>query len=207
MAGQPISNEDIKKIVRKGTLNLKIVPVLCGAAFRNKGVQKLIDAVVDFLPSPLDLLPMKGIDPNTGKPEERPASVEAPFSALVFKVQSDLHIGLLHYLRVYSGKIDSGQKVRVVPTMKIERVGRIIMLHANKKEDVESISVGEIGAVVGLKDCRTGYTLTDLDDPIAFEPMTFPEPVVFVAIEPKTKYDDEKLQTSLGALSLEDPDV
>ncbi len=200
-----ISPADIRRAIRRGTLKLKIVPVLCGTALKNKGVQKLLDAVVDFLPSPIDLPATKGFDPKTSREKHRPVDINAPFSALVFKVQTDTHIGLLFYIRVYSGKISSGDKVLVVPTMRTERIGRIILLHANKKEDVDSISVGEIGAVVGLKECKTGYTLTDAGDPIAFEPMTFPEPVVFVAIEPKTKYDDEKLQTSLQALSIEDP--
>ncbi len=205
MNGEIIGPEAIRRVIRRGTLHLKIVPVLCGSAFKNKGVQKLLDAVVDYLPAPTDMPPIKGVDPETNQEKERRADEKGPFSALVFKVQTDPHIGLLYSIRVYSGTIAAGEKVLVVPKMRSERIARIILLHANKREDVDSISAGEIGAVVGLKEAKTGFTLTDADDPIAFEPMTFPEPVVFVAIEPKTKYDDEKLQTSLQALSMEDP--
>ncbi len=201
----PIEKEKIKSVIRKGTINLHFFPVLCGSALKNKGIQPLIDAVLDFLPSPLDLPPAEGINPETGKKELRRPLVEEPFSALLFKAQTDLHLGLLYYIRVYSGTINQGDKVRLFPPNRVDRVGRLYLMHANKKDETPSLSVGEIGVVSGLRESKTGYTLCSPRHPISYEPMKFPEPVVFVSLEPKTKMDDEKLEDALKYLQTEDP--
>jgi elongation factor G len=199
----PVSK--IKSAIRKGTINLRFYPVLCGAALKNMGVQKLLDAVLDFLPSPIDLPPVKGTNPETMKEEVREPSVDAPFSALLFKAQTDIHLGLIYYARVYSGRLSSGDKVLVYPPGRVDRVGRILYMHANKREEAKILTVGEIGVVTGLRECKTGYTICAVKHPISFESMKFPEPVIFVSLEPKTKMDDAKLDDTLKYLQIEDP--
>ena len=184
---------------------MKIFPVICGASFKNKGVQPMLDAVVDYLPSPLDIPPIKGINPETGEPDTRPADPKAPFSALAFKIMNDKFVGQLVFVRVYSGTLDSGSGVYNSTRDRKERVGRLVRMHANDREDIESVSAGDIAAVVGLKDTRTGDTLCDPNKTIVLESMDFPTPVIAVAIEPKTKADEEKLGLSLARLALEDP--
>lgn len=205
LAGEKISEADIKSAIRKGTLELRIVPVFCGAALRNKGIQKLLDGIVDYLPSPLDIPPAKGFNPKTNKEELRPVDPRAPFSALVFKLAFDSQRGMLSYIRIYSGRVKSGDVVMAVPKMKRVRIPRLTVVHANRVQEVAELGAGEIGVVIGLKEVQTGDTLTDLAQPIAFEPIKPPEPVVFLAIEPKTKADDEKLHTALQTMAIEDP--
>ena len=200
-----IAPEQIRAAVRASTLAMKHVPVLCGASFKNKGVQPLLDGVVDYLPSPLDIPPMQGINPETREPATRLASDGEPFTALAFKLMNDPFVGQLTFLRVYAGTLSSGSHVYNSTQQKKERVGRLLRMHANKREEIESVGAGDIAAVVGLKFARTGDTLCDANKPIVLEAMDFPEPVISVAIEPKTKADDEKLSLSLGRLALEDP--
>jgi elongation factor G len=205
LAGEKVSPEEIKAAVRAGTISMKLFPVICGASFKNKGVQPMLDAVVDYLPSPLDIPPLDGVNPETGLHETRAADGKAPFSALAFKIMNDPFVGQLTFVRVYSGTLDSGTGVYNSTRDKKERIGRLVRMHANKREEIESISAGDIAAVVGLKDTRTGDTLCDPDKPIVLESMDFPAPVIAVAIEPKTKADDEKLGQSLARLAMEDP--
>ncbi|MEO0074318.1 MAG: elongation factor G, partial [candidate division WOR-3 bacterium] len=205
LADIPLSPADLQSALRRGTLERRIVPVLCGSALRNKGIQKLLDAIVAYLPSPCDIPPARGVNPKTGEPELRPADSTAPFSGLVFKLQSDAQRGMLSYIRVYSGRLKPGDVVMSIPAMKRVRVPKLAVMHANRLTEVDSLSAGEIGAIVGLKDSRTGITLADLHHPVAFEAMRFPEPVVSLAIEPKTRADAERLQQTLEMLSLEDP--
>jgi elongation factor G len=205
VAGTEITTEEIRAAVRKGTMLMKVFPVVCGASFKNKGVQALLDAVIDFLPSPLDIPPVQGIHPETRETEERKASDDEPFSALAFKIMNDQHVGQLVFLRVYSGTLEAGSGVYNSTKDKKERVGRLLRMHANKKEEVESIAAGDIAAAIGLKLTTTGDTLCDPDRPIVLESMTFPEPVIAVAIEPKTRADEEKLGVALSRLALEDP--
>jgi elongation factor G len=186
-------------------LAIAITPVLCGSSFKNKGVQPLLDAVVDLLPSPLDVQPAAGTLPGTEEEVVREADPNGPFSALAFKVMSDPYVGRLTYLRVYSGTMASGTGIVNATKDRKERVGRLLMMHANHREDVDSVSAGDIVAAVGLKSTTTGDTLTDTADPVILERMTFPEPVIHLAIEPKTKQDQEKLTTALQRLSDEDP--
>jgi len=200
-----LSAEDLKKGVRAATISSKIVPVMCGSAFKNKGVQVLLDAIVDYLPSPKELPPVKGLNPKTGEDEEREAKDEAPFSALAFKIMSDPYVGRLTYFRVYSGTLTSGSYLFNSSKEKKERIGRILQMHANKREEIKEITAGDIAAAVGLKDTSTGDTLCSDNRPIILESIKFPEPVIYVAIEPKTKADQEKLGMSLGRLSEEDP--
>jgi len=200
-----ISPDDIKAALRTGTIAMKLVPVLCGASFKNKGVQALLDAVVDYLPSPLDIPPMQSVNPENQENEVRLADDAEPFSALAFKLMNDPYVGQLTFLRVYSGTLASGSYVYNSTKEKRERVGRLLRMHANKREEVESISAGDIAAAVGLKFTTTGDTLCDPDRPIVLESMDFPEPVIAVAIEPKTKADEEQLGRSLARLALEDP--
>ena len=195
----------LRAAARAGTLSMKHVPVICGASFKNKGVQPLLDAVVDYLPSPLDIPAVQGINPETMEPETRQASDGEPFTALAFKLMNDPFVGQLTFLRVYAGTLASGMHVYNSTQQKKERVGRLLRMHANKREEIESVGAGDIAAVVGLKFARTGDTLCDADRPIVLEAMDFPEPVISVAIEPKTKADEEKLSLSMGRLALEDP--
>jgi elongation factor G len=205
MNGETLTPADVNSALRKATLALKVVPVLCGSAFRNKGIQRILDAVIDYLPSPTEVPPIKGVNPKTELEETRPNDPRGNFSALVFKIATDPHRGFLSYIRVYSGKVKSGDTVMVVPLMEKVRIAKLLIMHANDKEEVEMLKAGEIGAAVGLKEVRTGYTLTNFQHPIAFEPMTFPDPVVNLAIEPKSKADETKLGGALQALAIEDP--
>jgi elongation factor G len=205
LGDQKIPREEIQAAVRAGTLAMKVVPVVCGASFKNKGVQPLLDAVVDYLPSPLDIPPVQGVNPETREPEVRTASDTEPFAALAFKLMNDPYVGQLTFLRVYSGTVEAGEHVYNSFQQKRERIGRLLRMHANKREEIEAVSAGDIAAAVGLKFARTGDTLCDPDHPIVLESMDFPEPVISVAIEPKTKADDERLGMSLGRLALEDP--
>ena len=202
--GKPVDNDDIRKALRKGTLRAEVVPVLCGAALRNKGVQKVLDAIVDYLPSPVDLPPVAGVNPDTGSKETRRPSDDEPFSALAFKIMSDPYVGKLTYLRVYSGRIKSGTNVWNARGHK-ERNTKLLLMHANKREELGHALTGDIVAAVGIKKTVTGDTLCEYDYPIMFESMVFPEPVIRVAIEPKTRADQEKLESSLNRLSEEDP--
>lgn len=202
---KPIEEIEIKNALRKATLEVKVVPVLCGAAFKNKGVQKLLDAVIDFLPSPLDLPGVKGINPNTGKEETREVSDTQPLTALAFKVVSDPYVGRLTYIRVYSGSLKTGQAVWNSRIQRKERIQRLLLMHANKREDITEVYAGDIVACIGLKQTFTGDTLCDTQKPIVLEMMRFPVPVIFIAIEPKTKADQDKLWESLTKLSEEDP--
>jgi len=203
--GQPLEEKEIKKVLRKAMLDNLIVPVLCGAAFKNKGVQKLLDAIVDYLPSPLDIPPVRGEDPKTGEEKIRKTSDGEPLAALSFKVVSDPHVGKLTYFRMYSGVLKKGSYVYNVSTGKKERVGRLLQMHANDRQDIAEVYAGDIAAAVGLKDTGTGDTLCNEKDQIILESMTFPEPVISMAIEPKTKADRDKLQTAMQRLQQEDP--
>src|ERR671922_962962 len=205
VGGESISVEELKAAVRKGTIAMKLFPVICGASFKNKGVQALLDAVIDYLPSPLDIPPVQGINPETKGSEERKAADDAPFSALAFKIMNDQHVGQLVFLRVYSGTLSASSGVLNSTKDRKERVGRLRRMHANKREEVDAIAAGDIAAAIGLKYTTTGDTLCDADKPIVLESMTFPEPVIAVAIEPKTRADEEKLGVALGRLALEDP--
>jgi elongation factor G len=200
-----VTPEMLRRALRKATLDMSVVPVLCGTAFKNKGVQPLLDAVVDYLPSPLDVPPVHGVDPRTENELSRRASTEEPFAALAFKVMSDPYVGKLTYVRVYSGQLKSGDRVLNTTTGKTERAGRILQMHANHREEREEIAAGEIAAVVGFKQTTTGDTLAVDSAPIRLESMQFPEPVISVAIEPKTKSDQDKLGTGLQRLAEEDP--
>ncbi len=203
--GEKVTEEEIRRAIRRGTLEVKITPVLCGSSFKNKGVQPLLDSVVDFLPSPLDLPPVSGIHPETGKEVERKPDENEPFVALAFKVMVDPYVGRLTFFRVYSGKLKAGSYVYNATKGKEERVSRILLMHANKREEREMAAAGEIVAAIGLKVTATGDTLCDKNFPIILEKMVFPEPVINVAIEPKTKADQDKLSTVLSKLSEEDP--
>ena len=206
---QEVPSDLLRAAIRKATLDLSITPVLCGSSFKNKGVQPLLDAVIDFLPSPLDVPPVDGHEPVKGDEEDRPAVRNAddsePFAALAFKIMADPFVGKLTYFRVYSGKLEAGSRVLNVTTGRTERIGRILMMHANDREDVQEIYAGDIAAAVGIKQVVTGDTLAAPDRPIKLENITFPEPVIKVAIEPKTKADQEKMSVALGRLAEEDP--
>ena len=203
--GDPLKPENIKRAVRTGTNQMRMTPVLCGSAFKNKGVQPLLDAVVDFLPSPLDVPEVEGVDPTSGKTRNCPASDEEPFSALAFKIMADPFAGQLTYFRVYSGRLATGSYVYNVTQSKRERIGRLLKMHANKREDIDVVYAGDIAAAVGMKGARTGDTLSDEKRQILLEVIKFPEPVISMAVEPKTKQDLEKLGFSLEKLSQEDP--
>lgn len=205
LEGEGVTAQQLKSAIRTGTLRSAITPVLCGSAFRNKGIQLLLDAVVDYLPSPLDLPPVTGAIPGSGGETSRGASDDEPFSALVFKVMTDAYVGKLAYLRVYSGTLKTGSYVYNATKDKRERIGRILRMHANSREDVTEVFTGDIVAAVGLRDAGTGDTLCDEKHPIVLESMDVPEPVISVAVEPKTKADDDKLSISLAKLSEEDP--
>lgn len=200
-----ISPEDIMQVVRKATLEMRITPVLCGASYQNIGVQLLLDAIVNYLPNPNDILPVKGINPFTGKEEERNAETSAPLSALVFKIATDPFVGRIGFVKVYSGVLKAGEQVLNTTANKKERISRLFQLHANKQNPVDTLEAGDIGAIVGLKQVRTGDTLCVETHPIILETIQFPEPVINMAIEPKTQDDVEKLISSLQKLAEEDP--
>ncbi len=206
LGDEDVSVADIRRALRKGTLENHCVPILNGSAFKNKGVQPMLDAVVDFLPSPIDLPPTVGTKPGKDEPLERKPDDSEPFSALAFKIMTDPYVGKLTYLRVYSGTLEKGDTViNTTKGMKRERLGRLLLMHANNREDLDTIRTGDIVAAVGLKQVTTGDTLSDPGQPIQLETLTFPEPVIHVAVEPKTKADQEKLGKALYALSEEDP--
>ncbi|CAM4214525.1 elongation factor G [Lederbergia lenta] len=205
LEGEEISNEELKNAIREATLKVEFYPVLCGTAFKNKGVQKVLDAVIDYLPAPTDIAEMKGIVPGTDEEVLRPADDNAPFSALAFKVMTDPFVGRLTFFRVYSGTLDSGSYVQNSTKGKRERVGRILQMHANHREEISIVHSGDIAAAVGLKDTGTGDTLCDEKNLVILESMEFPEPVISVAIEPKSKADQDKMGTALGKLQEEDP--
>jgi elongation factor G len=194
----------LKKLIRKGTLNFSFVPVLCGSAFKNKGVQPLLDAVIDYLPSPLDIPPVEGVKPGTDEADTREASDNAPFSALAFKIMNDPFVGTLTFARIYSGKLEKGTVSNSVKDKK-EKIGRMLLMHANNREDIETAYAGDIVAIAGLKETTTGDTLCDPAKPIILERMEFPDPVIEVAVEPKTKADQEKMGIALNRLAAEDP--
>ena len=202
---EPIAEAEINRALRKATLDLKVFPVLCGSSFKNKGVQKLLDAVVDYLPSPIDLPPVDGIEPHTGKKISLNSSPDEPFSGLVFKIITDPYVGKLAYFRVYSGKLKAGSYVYNSAKDKNERISRLLLMHSNKKNDIREAQAGDIVAGVGFKFTSTGDTICDKDHPIILEQMIFPEPVISIAIEPKTKADQDKLSNALARLADEDP--
>ncbi len=205
LAGEALSVAELKSALREATIAQKITPVLCGSAFKNKGVQPLLDAVVDYLPSPADIPPVKGINPDDESFIERKASDDEPFSALIFKIMTDPYVGQLAFFRVYSGHIESGTAVLNTTKGNTERIGRLLKMHANKREEIKEVWAGDIGAAVGLRSVTTGDTICDKDEPIVLETMSFPEPVIAVAIEPKTKADQEKMGVALAKLMQEDP--
>jgi elongation factor G len=205
LEGEELTVEEIVYGIRKATLAVKIIPVLCGSSFKNKGVQLLLDAIVNYLPSPTDVPPIKGIDPETGEEDKRVSSDDQPFSALAFKITTDPYVGSLTFFRVYSGILKSGSYVFNSTKNKKERIGRILQMHANRREEISQVSTGDIAAAIGLKNTSTGDTLCDEKKPIILESMVFPEPVIDVAIEPKTKVDQEKLTIALQKLADEDP--
>jgi elongation factor G len=205
LSGGAITDQELKEALRRATLSTLVQPVLCGSAFRNKGVQPLIDAVVDYLPSPKDIPSIDGLCPDSGERVERRTDDDEPFSALVFKITTDPFVGQLAYARVYSGSIRTGDKVLNATSGKMERVGRILKMHANKREELDHVNSGDIAALVGLRKVTTGDTICDRAHPIVLEAMSFPEPVIAVSIEPRSKADQAKLAVSLGKLMQEDP--
>ncbi len=204
-AGEDISADEMKKALRKATIANTIVPVVCGTSYRNKGVQKLLDAIIDYMPAPTDIPHIKGINPDTDEEEERPSSDDAPFAALAFKIMTDPYVGKLCFFRVYSGSIGAGETALNTEKGQRERFGRILQMHANERKDIERVYAGDIAAVVGTKNTTTGDTLCDEKHPIILESMEFPEPVIKVAIEPKTKSGQEKMGIALAKLAEEDP--
>ncbi len=205
LAGEEVPTAKIRAAIRKATIANEMVPVTCGTSYRNKGVQKLLDAIVDYMPSPLDIPPIKGVNPKTDEEDERPADDNAPFSALAFKIMTDPYVGRLSFFRVYSGHLTTGSSVLNSTKNVKERIGRILQMHANHREDIEEVFSGDIEAAVGLKNTTTGDTLCDEKAPIILESMEFPEPVIRVAIEPKTKAGQEKMAIALAKLAEEDP--
>jgi len=203
--GHSLTPEEIRRAIRAGTISMKVTPVLCGSAFKNKGVQQILDAVVDYLPSPLDIPPVVGVEPSSGKEVKRQANDDEPFAALAFKIMTDPFAGQLTYFRVYSGTLKTGVPVYNIRKGTKERIGRLLKMHANKREDIDAVYAGDIAAAVGLKGASTGDTLCDPKHPVLLEVMKFPEPVIAMAIEPKTKQDQEKLGFSLQKLAQEDP--
>ena len=203
--GQELTEEEIKRTIRKSTIDNTMVPVCCGTSYKNKGVQKLLDAIVDYMPSPLDVPHIKGVNPETGEEDERPSSDDEPFAALAFKIATDPFVGKLCFFRVYSGVLTAGSTVYNSTKDKNERIGRILQMHSNHRKDIEEIFAGDIGAAVGLKNTTTGDTLCDEKHPIILESMEFPEPVIQLAIEPKTKAGQEKMGIALSKLAEEDP--
>jgi len=205
LEGAEMSEQEIRQGIRRGVIGNKFIPVLCGSAFKNKGVQPLLDCVVDYMPSPLDVPPIKGVHPDTGAEDQRTASDSEPFSALAFKIMADPFVGKLAFFRTYSGVLSAGSYVYNSTKGKKERIGRILQMHANHREDIQEVRSGDIAAAVGLKDTTTGDTLCDEKIPIILEKMVFPDPVISVAIEPKTKADQEKMGGALSRLAEEDP--
>lgn len=205
LSGEEISIEEIKKVIRKATIDNTLVPVVCGTSYRNKGVQKLLDAIVDYMPAPTDIPAIKGVNPDTDEDCERKASDEEPFSALAFKIATDPYVGKLCFFRVYSGKIDTGSTIYNSTKQQKERMGRIMQMHANHRQDIDTVYSGDIAAGIGLKNTTTGDTLCDENHPVVLESMVFPEPVIHVAIEPKTKAGQEKMGIALAKLAEEDP--
>ena len=205
LEGKEIPTSKIRTAIRKATCAVEMVPVTCGSSYRNKGVQKLLDAIVDYMPAPTDVPAIKGVNPKTDEEEERKSSDEEPFAALAFKIMTDPYVGRLSFFRVYSGTLTTGSSVLNATKGKRERMGRILQMHANHREDIESVYSGDIAAVVGLKNTTTGDTLCDEKNPIILESMEFPEPVIRVAIEPKTKAGQEKMGVALAKLAEEDP--
>ena len=205
LGGEEVPTDRIRAAIRKATCAVEMIPVVCGTSYRNKGIQKLLDAVVDYMPSPLDIPAIKGVNPKTDEEDERPASDEAPFSALAFKIATDPYVGRLSFIRVYSGVLNTGSAVLNSTKGQRERIGRILQMHANHREDIDTVYSGDIAAVVGLKNSTTGDTLCDDSHPIILESMEFPEPVIRVAIEPKTKAGQEKMGIALMKLAEEDP--
>ncbi len=205
LEGEEISEEEIKSVIRKATIACKMCPVTCGTSYRNKGVQPMLDAVVDYMPAPTDIAAIKGVNPETGEEDSRPSSDEEPFAALAFKIMADPFVGKLAFFRVYSGTLSSGSYVYNSTKGKKERIGRILQMHANNRKELEVVYSGDIAAAVGLKDTTTGDTLCDENAPIILESMEFPDPVISVAVEPKTKNDQEKMGIALQKLAEEDP--
>ena len=205
LCDEELTIEELKGAIRRATINNEIVPVVCGSSYRNKGVQKMLDAVVDYMPSPLDIPAIKGVNPDTGDEDERPADDNAPFSALAFKIMTDPFVGKLCYFRVYSGSINAGETVYNSTRGKRERLGRILMMHANTRQDIDACYTGDIAAAIGVKNTTTGDTFCDEKNPIILESMEFPEPVIRVAIEPKTRAGQEKMGIALAKLAEEDP--
>ncbi len=205
LEGKGATEEELKRAIRKGAIQMAITPVFCGASFKNKGIQPLLDAVLDYLPSPVDIPAIKGINPDTEHADERKAADDAPFAAIAFKIMTDPFVGQLTYFRVYSGYMTSGSYVYNATKQQRERIGRLLKMHANKREEIKEVYAGEIAAAVGLKSTITGDTICDENKPILLERMIFPDPVMSIAIEPKTKADQEKLGISLQKLAIEDP--
>ena len=205
LEGEEISEEEIKSVIRKATIACKMCPVTCGTSYRNKGVQPMLDAVVDYMPAPTDIAAIKGVNPETGEEDSRPSSDKEPFAALAFKIMADPFVGKLAFFRVYSGTLSSGSYVYNSTKGKKERIGRILQMHANNRKELEVVYSGDIAAAVGLKDTTTGDTLCDENAPIILESMEFPDPVISVAVEPKTKNDQEKMGIALQKLAEEDP--
>ncbi|HEY3567252.1 MAG TPA: elongation factor G [Thermoanaerobaculia bacterium] len=205
LSGEEVTNDELKAALRRATISNQVQPVICGSAFKNKGVQPLLDAVVDYLPSPLDIPPIEGIDPETDQAVVRHSDDSEPFAGLVFKIMTDPYVGQLVFFRVYSGHVESGTSVLGSKRNSNERIGRLLKMHANKREEISEVWAGDIAAAVGLKNVTTGDTICDPKHPVVLESMSFPEPVIAVSIEPKTKSDQEKLGTALAKLMQEDP--
>ena len=205
LEGEEITNEELVAGIRRGTIECRLTPVICGSSYKNKGVQPLLDAVVAYMPAPIDVPPIQGIHPDTGEEDTRESRDDAPFSALAFKIMTDPYVGKLTFFRVYSGGLSSGSYVYNSTKSKKERIGRILQMHANHREEIDEVLAGDIAAGVGFKDTTTGDTLCDEKEPIILESMIFPDPVISVAIEPQTKADQEKMSTALGRLADEDP--
>ncbi len=205
LEGQDIPKDRVRKAIRQATCAVEMIPITCGTSYRNKGIQRLLDAIVDYMPSPLDIPPIKGVNPKTDEEEERPSDDSAPFSALAFKIMTDPYVGRLSFVRVYSGTLNTGSSVLNSTKGQKERIGRILQMHANHREDIETIYSGDIAGVIGLKNSTTGDTLCDEKHPVILESMEFPEPVIRVAIEPKTKAGQEKMGVALMKLAEEDP--
>src|SRR4026209_415980 len=205
VAGESVTNDELRSAIRKATIAIKLTPVLCGSAFKNKGVQQLLDSVVGYLPSPLDIAAIEGINPNNSNKETRKPDDKAPFAGLVFKIMTDPFVGQLAFFRVYSGSLNTGSYVFNSTKQARERIGRLLKMHANKREEIKDVFAGDIAAAVGLRDVTTGYTICDEQKQVLLESMDFPEPVISVAIEPKTKADQEKMGIALGKLAQEDP--